>query len=239
MKRPLAAAALGSFALAGHFAPALACVPPLRNALLPRTAGQGDPGGVALTFDDGPDPVSTPRFLEELERLGWKATFFMLGAMVEASPGLAAEVLAAGHEIALHGYLHRSHLLRTWWGVRSDLATGKEALHQATGAVARWHRPPYGAMSGGTMLAAAELDLDIVLWTTWGRDWRAQADPSSVLEDLKTRLAPGATLLLHDSDCTSAAGAWRSALGALEPLAELLAEQGLEVRPLAAHRVGA
>ena len=75
--------------------------------------GSGVPGHVALTFDDGPDPASTPKFLEALDDLGWHATFFMLGDMARRSPGLAAEVAAAGHEVAVHGDRHRSQLRLT------------------------------------------------------------------------------------------------------------------------------
>ena len=65
------------------------------------------------TFDDGPDPQSTPEFLAVLDELGWRATFFMLGDMVRRSPSIAREVAAAGHEVAVHGDLHRNMLWRT------------------------------------------------------------------------------------------------------------------------------
>jgi peptidoglycan/xylan/chitin deacetylase (PgdA/CDA1 family) len=51
----------------------------LRNRYAPRLAGVGDAKHLALTFDDGPHPVSTPAFLDALDALGWRATFFMLG----------------------------------------------------------------------------------------------------------------------------------------------------------------
>ena len=81
----------------------------------PSLAGIGRPDHVALTFDDGPDPASTPLFLTELDRLGWKATFFLLGCMVRQAPSLAAELVAASHEVAVHGDRHDSHLRRVWW----------------------------------------------------------------------------------------------------------------------------
>src|SRR3954452_11572119 len=93
-------AALGaSAALVAHAAPALTNVDIVRRRLFPGLSGTGTPGHVALTFDDGPQRDSTPAFLEALDRLGWRATFFMLGSMVERAPELAAEVAAAGHEV--------------------------------------------------------------------------------------------------------------------------------------------
>ncbi len=74
-----------------------------------------------------------------------------------------------------------------------------------------------------------------MLWTAWGRDWRAAATPDSVLATLRPDLGRGATVLLHDSDCTSAPGAWRAALGALPLLADELAARRLAVGPLGPH----
>src|SRR5207253_10400071 len=157
---------------------------------------------------------------------GGRATFFMLGSMVERAPGLAAEVAAAGHEIAVHGYGHRSELWRSPRAVADDLARAVDTIAPVTGRTPTWFRPPYGSRSAAGVLAARRHRLRPVLWTTWGRDWRAEATPASVVADVALHLGPGATVLLHDSDCTSAPGAWRSALGALAPLAELFEAGG-------------
>lgn len=224
-----------SVAVAAHAAPALSNIDVLRRRLLPGLSGVGAPGHVALTFDDGPQPESTPAFLEALDRLGWRATFFMLGSMVERAPALAAEVAAAGHEIAVHGYTHRSEMFRTAPGIAADLHRAVDTVSAATGETLRWFRPPYGTLSAGGVLAARRHGLRTVLWSTWGRDWRAAATPATVVADVERHLGPGATVLLHDSDCTSAPGSWRSALGALEPLADLFAARGLQPGPLADH----
>jgi peptidoglycan/xylan/chitin deacetylase (PgdA/CDA1 family) len=190
---------------------------------------------VALTFDDGPDPASTPAFLDALDDLGWTATFFMLGSMVRRAPELAAQVVAAGHEVAVHGDQHRSHLWRSPRDVATDLQRATTAIVEATGHRPVWFRPPYGVLSAGSLVAARRLGLRTVLWTAWGRDWRAAATPATVVADVGRHLGPGGTVLLHDSDCTSAPGAWRSALGALPALAERFAALGLEPGPLSEH----
>ncbi len=237
--KPAARVLLGAGIACGlaQAGPSVASYGPLRRAFLPALSGQGNPRHVALTFDDGPDPRSTPQFLSALDRTGWRATFFMLGSMVDAAPKLAAEVAAAGHEIAVHGYCHRAHILHSPQWVRDDLARGHEAVAIATGREPYWHRPPFGAISTGTIGACRRLDLRIVLWTSWGRDWRADATPRSVVADLTRTGLGGATLLLHDSDCTSAIHAWRSTLGALKPLAELVADQQLTAGPLGEHGI--
>jgi peptidoglycan/xylan/chitin deacetylase (PgdA/CDA1 family) len=220
---------------AGHAGPALSAIGPVRRLFMPRLAGAGRPDHVALTFDDGPDRRSTPAFLEALDGLGWHATFFMLGCMVDRDPGLAGEVAAAGHEVALHGYDHVSHVRRTPGRVGDDLRRGFDVVAGATGHAPRWFRPPYGYISGGTCRAAGHLGLRTVLWTAWGRDWTATATPASVVGQVAGGLRPGGTVLLHDSDCTSAPGAWRATLGALPGLADLFAAEGLAVGPLADH----
>jgi peptidoglycan/xylan/chitin deacetylase (PgdA/CDA1 family) len=218
-----------------HAAPALTAISPLRRHLLPHLAGVGRPGHVALTFDDGPDPSSTPAFLDVLDGLGWRATFFMLGDMVRRAPGLAAEVAAAGHEVAVHGEIHRSMLWRAPWSVVDDVARGRDAVADATGVEPRFFRPPFGMLSGGALRAAARSDLDTVLWTAWGRDWRPEATPESVTEDVMRGHLDGGTVLLHDSDCTSSHGSWRSALGALPVLADEFAPRDLQVGTLGEH----
>jgi len=77
----------------------------------------------------------------------------------------------------------------------------------------------------------------VVLWTSWGRDWRAAATPESVVADVAVsgHGDGGATVLLHDSDMSSSAGSWRTTLAALPLLAERFASAGLDVGPLRDH----
>jgi peptidoglycan/xylan/chitin deacetylase (PgdA/CDA1 family) len=220
---------------ARHAAPALTARGALRRAV-PRLSGQGRPGGVALTFDDGPHPIGTPAVLAALADLGWTATFFLLGSQVRRFPEVARAVADAGHEIAVHGDDHRNHLTRSASWVRADLTRATADVTAATGCRPRWFRPPYGVLSGGSLRAAAALDLTPVLWTTWGRDWQA-IPPQQVLRHLVAGLADGGTVLLHDSDCTSAAGSWRSTAAVLPLLAAELEQRGLAARPLREHLV--
>jgi peptidoglycan/xylan/chitin deacetylase (PgdA/CDA1 family) len=189
---------------------------------------------VALTFDDGPDPAGTPAVLDELARLGWTATFFLLGSQVRRHPGVARDVVAAGHEIGVHGDVHRNHLGRTARDVREDLVRATAQVSAVTGVRPRWVRPPYGVLTTGTLRAARDLGLRPVLWTAWGRDWLG-GPAEGVLGHVTRTLADGGTVLLHDSDCTSRPGSWRSAVAVLPLLAGELTRRGLAVRPLRDH----
>jgi peptidoglycan/xylan/chitin deacetylase (PgdA/CDA1 family) len=216
--------------------PAVAALGPARR-WTPVLAGAGDPRHVALTFDDGPHPASTPQFLRLLDAYHVRATFFLLGEQVQRSPGLAAEIVAAGHEIGLHGHTHRCLLARGPAGTLRDLRRARDVISAATGVRPTWYRPPYGVLTTGALSSARRLRLRPVLWTNWGRDWTATATPQSVLRTVTQDLRGGATILLHDSDITSAVGSWRSSLGALPRLIDSVRQRGLTIGPLAEHGI--
>jgi peptidoglycan-N-acetylglucosamine deacetylase len=238
MPRPAALTAamlaLGGLAVT-HAGPGVTALGPVRQRFFPRLSGLGRADHVALTFDDGPDPAWTPAFLEVLAKWQVRATFFMLGSMAAREPGLAAEVAGAGHEVAVHGWAHRYTVLRGPRAVADDLARATDAVAGATGAQPRLYRPPYGVLSAGALAAARRLGLTPVLWTCWGREWTAGSTPRSVFTMLTRHLAGGATVLLHDSDCTSPPGSAAAALGALPLLLEECAIRGLGAGPVAEH----
>jgi peptidoglycan/xylan/chitin deacetylase (PgdA/CDA1 family) len=222
-------------AAATQVAPLLTAVPALRG-LWPTLAGKGRPGGIALTFDDGPDPSSTPEFLDVLAVAGVRATFFLLGEMIERCPDLPRRMVDGGHELAVHSWDHRNHLrLPPGRATRSQLDRTAELIDRRTGIRPKFFRPPYGALTAAGAHAARTAGLQPVLWTAWGKDWSAKATPDSVLRNVTRSLESGGTVLLHDSDCTSAPGAWRSALGALPALLDWCTERDLEVGPLNVH----
>ena len=235
MRRGLLVGATAGPALlaAVHAAPALTARGPVRR-MFPGLAGTGAPGGVALTFDDGPDPRGTPAVLAQLAELGWTATFFLLGSQVRRHPDVARAVVAAGHEIGVHGDEHANHLGRSPSWVHRDLARAAATVTRVTGVRPQWFRPPYGVLSAGTLRATARLGLTPVLWTAWGRDWE-MTTPERVVGRLMAGVRPGGTLLLHDSDCTSTAGSWATTAAALPLLASELDRRGLAVRPLRTH----
>lgn len=225
---------LGALAVA-QAGPGVTGLGPVRKLLFPRLAGQGNPDHVALTFDDGPDPDSTPLFLQTLAEWQVRATFFLLGSMVDQTPSLAAEIVAAGHEVGVHGYDHRYLPARLPAAVRADLSRATDVITAATGVRPRFFRPPYGVLSGPALRTAGELNLTPVLWGAWGREWTAGANPESVFATLAGDLAGGVTVLLHDSGCSSPPGAWQAGLGALRLLLAECKLRGLRVGPVGDH----
>jgi len=192
-------------------------VPPLCAALgIPRRVPAGD--GVLLTFDDGPHPEGTPAVLEALGRR--RAVFFMVGEQVERYPAVAAAVAAAGHEVALHGYRHRNQMRVTPGWLRDDLARGAETIAAATGHMPERYRPPYGIFTPAGLRLTRSYDR--LLWSKWGRDWRASTTPGEIARLATRSLTPGDVILLHDADWYSAPGSHRRTAAALPLILERL-----------------
>jgi peptidoglycan-N-acetylglucosamine deacetylase len=168
--------------------------------------------GVTLTFDDGPHPEGTPAVLDALGPR--KATFFMVGEQVERFPDVAASVAAAGHEIGLHGYRHRNQMRVTPHWLAGDLQRGAEAIAEATGRTPRLYRPPYGIFTP-IGLALARRRFDLLMWSKWGRDWRARTTPEEIARLATRDLGDGDVILLHDADWYSANGSHRRTAAAV------------------------
>jgi peptidoglycan-N-acetylglucosamine deacetylase len=165
-----------------------------------------DATGVAITFDDGPHPEGTPAVLGILDRAGIKATFFLVGEQVVRRPGLAAEIAARGHAIAVHCYRHRPQPTMTKTQVEQDIARAADAIEKATQTTPTWHRPPYGLYSPAGLLATRDRGLKPILWSRWGKDWRRLTTPERIAARATANLTPGDVILLHDADFYSSRG---------------------------------
>ncbi len=225
-------AALAAGALAGatlHAGPALCSwSAPLRRSLAVRDR-TGDADTVALTFDDGPHPRGTPAALAALAAHGARATFFLVGEQVARDPVLAAEIVAAGHEVGVHCNRHRNLLRLSPAQVREDLARAEAAIAGATGRTARLYRPPYGVLTTAALVHARRRGWQTLLWTRWGHDWRTRATPASIAAEATAHLSGGEVVLLHDADHYSAPGSWQRTVAALSRVIEEIERAGLTV----------
>ncbi|MBB6629749.1 polysaccharide deacetylase family protein [Nocardioides sp. KIGAM211] len=231
-------AVLGAAAGVLHLAPATTALGPVRRLGLDRLSGVGSKERVAITFDDGPDPASTPAFLDVLADLDVRATFFLLGRMLTRAPWMGLALVEAGHEIGVHGWDHRPLALRGPGATYPDLARTCREIERRCRVTPTFYRPPYGVLTWSGLAAARRLSLSPVLWTAWGADWRRSASPASIRATVGRRLQPGGTVLLHDSDCTSSPGSWRATLEALPGIVADIRGAGLTPGPLGAHGLG-
>ncbi len=172
---------------------------------------------VVLTYDDGPEPGGTDAILRSLERHGATATFFVLLTRVRRNPGLLAEVVAAGHEIALHGVDHQPLVRFGYREARSRTSAARDELEDITGVPVRWFRPPYGRQNLLTWRAVTSLGLMPVLWGATSWDWRDLPQEDRVAK-AQRGVRGGTILLAHD--------AFAGVLDGVEPTPEPVLDRG-------------
>jgi peptidoglycan/xylan/chitin deacetylase (PgdA/CDA1 family) len=162
----------------------------INGALYPSNA-------VALTFDDGPDPIVTPRLLDLLRDRDARATFFVLTDRAVHYPGLMHRIVSEGHEVGLHADSHVRLTLLSASEVRRRLGAARDQLQHVVGQPVRFFRPPFGAQSVATYLAARSCGLEVVVWGPYAEDWIENPPEAVAARGLKG-LMDGDVLLLHD-----------------------------------------
>ena len=155
---------------------------------------------VAITFDDGPDPRSTPQLLELLHHRRIPAAFFCVGRRVAEHPELVGQIFREGHLLENHSQTHSKTMnLFSVARVESELRQTQMAIQQATGVAPKYFRPPFGYSNPRIFRAAREVGLTVVGWTARGFD-TVDTDPDRIVKRIKRRLRPGAIILLHDAN---------------------------------------
>jgi peptidoglycan/xylan/chitin deacetylase (PgdA/CDA1 family) len=153
---------------------------------------------VALTFDDGPSPVWTPKILDELRNAGVKATFFMLGEHAEKYPDVARLVARQGHEIENHTYSHHVLIYYTMDELENEIKKAEQAIRGTTGVTTRYFRPPKAWLTAAEKNKIKELGYTTVLWSLNSKDWVA-FDDKYIVRYLVRHIRPGDIILFHDS----------------------------------------
>ena len=161
--------------------------------------GSGRKREAALTFDDGPDPLTTPAVLDVLAAAGVQATFFVLAPLAHAHPHLIARMRHDGHEVELHAQKHVHAWIRTPWGASSDPVRGASVLAEVMGERPRYHRPPHGAYTLATILGQWRAGLRGAHWSIEAHDWHPAYTPAMVQWRVLAQLVPGAIIVMHDA----------------------------------------
>lgn len=161
------------------------------------------PGELALTFDDGPNPVWTPRLLDVLSERGVKATFFLVGKYAQNEPSLVRRIAAEGHLIGHHSWSHPNLALTRAARVREELRSAKDALEQMAGEPVRYFRPPFGGRRPFVLREAGALGMTSVMWNAMTDDWKEPSDEviaSTLMRKIDTaeRRGCAANIVLHD-----------------------------------------
>ncbi|HVR63403.1 MAG TPA: polysaccharide deacetylase family protein [Polyangia bacterium] len=174
---------------------------------------------VALTFDDGPDDM-TPEYLSLLDRLGVRATFFLVGKSCAERRQLVLDIVSRGHEVAGHGYTHRRFTVMTQTELRDELAN-TSALLPPSRTRRPLVRPPHGSTTVQSLLRCTRAGYTTVLWSADSGDAHLK-NPDDMVEQLvPERVSPGDIVLLHEGQ--------RSTLDALPRIVTGLQAAGYEL----------
>ena len=155
---------------------------------------------IALTIDDGPDPVVTPQVLDILDQYQAKATFFCIGDKALKYPDICREIVHRGHAIENHSQRHwHTFSLLGLAGFKRELEAAQNTLSTITGQTPRFFRAPAGLRNPFLEPVLAKLGLRLVSWSVRAFDTRV-GNADKVKNKLISGLKPGAILLLHDGN---------------------------------------
>lgn len=189
---------------------------------------------VAITIDDGPHPVATPKVLDILDEYGAKATFFCIGEHVLNCPDIAQEIVRRGHRIENHS-MHHSHTFSVPFIGRltREVIAAQDAIYKTTAQLPRFFRAPAGLRNFLLDRVLQRSDLQLTSWTRRGFD-TVNTDAKTVAKRLVSELKPRDILLLHDCPAILPAVGLKSA--ASVPILEALP---LVLQNLSAHALSA
>jgi peptidoglycan/xylan/chitin deacetylase (PgdA/CDA1 family) len=187
--------------------------------------GPGTRRRIALTFDDGPDPIWTERALDVLERRDVRASFFLVGERAARAPETVRRI-AARHEVASHGWSHRSLWLCGPQRTEVEIARAHRLLSDLSGRPLHHFRPPWGMVNAAMFGALRRHGERCVLWSIQPEGLRPTPAPQQAREVLR-RAHPGAIVDLHDAD--GVRGASARLLAALPTMIDGLRDAGYEL----------
>ncbi|MFA5087400.1 MAG: polysaccharide deacetylase family protein [Candidatus Omnitrophota bacterium] len=184
---------------------------------------------IALTFDDGPSPLWTPKILDELRTLKVKATFFMIGHHVREYPQIARRVAEEGHTIGNHGYAHSVLIYYTPAEIEEEIKYTEFVIKEATGQTTQYFRPPKAWLQKEIKEKIKSMGYQVVLWSLNSKDWVA-FNYRRTVKYVERNIKNGDILLFHDSgNVLKAEGGDRSQTVLAIPLiVKSLQEKGFE-----------
>lgn len=166
----------------------------------PSTSGTATDGGlVALTFNDGPDPVLTPKILDTLKARGVKATFFIVGSNAEKYQGVLLRIAQEGHEVENHSWRHLDFLSLSPTEQRNEILRTATIVRDVTGQSTRFFRPPFGAFDANLLKRVGDLNHRLVLWSNVGGTDLGATEAGDIVEGITRAAYNGAIIMLHDT----------------------------------------
>jgi chitooligosaccharide deacetylase len=196
---------------------------------------RSDPPTVYLTYDDGPNPTTTPDLLDVLAREQVNATFFLIDAHItEATAPIVRRMFAEGHTVALHT-ASRRHMLSTPAAFARMLEAAADRIEQLAGSTpCRAFRPHAGWRSGSMYEGLQKLDYRLVGWgwMLWDWNWYRQRTADNVVQRIGPRVRAGDIIVMHDGDEKAPHADQRHTVEATARLVPMLRGRGFAFRPI-------
>lgn len=152
---------------------------------------------ICLTFDDGPDPIYTPKILHVLAEYNVTATFFVLGEAAERFPHLVEKMFKEGHSVGNHTYSHRHPWIMSSGRAKQEVTQANTVIKNITGSTPKWFRPPFGRLRTAMRMQAHTERMTTVLWSRSIIDWGMFGTTTGISRRLDN-IEAGDIVLMHD-----------------------------------------
>lgn len=178
---------------------------------------------IALTFDDGPDPLYTNKLLDILKKNNVKASFFLVAGNAQKNIDIVERMKEEGHGIGMHSLYHKSAWITFPTETKNEFKKALE-IFNSIGLNITYFRPPWGTFNAYTLRSAIDNSLKTILWTVEAYDWRKNNSGKNIEKILLERIKDNDIIVLHDSG--GAKGAPQNTLDALENVIPKLLQKG-------------
>lgn len=165
----------------------------------------GEEKRIAITFDDGPHRLYTPKLLDGLKERGIHATFFLVGENIGNNEALVKRMAEEGHLIGNHTFSHVQLTKMKKEDACREVQQTNERICAVTGSPVLYIRPPYGSWNDELQ---AEIPMTVTLWNLDSEDWKSQ-NTGKIVELVESEAKEGSIILLHDIFDTSVEAALR------------------------------
>lgn len=158
--------------------------------------GQSENKVIALTFDDGPDLINTPKILKILRENATQATFFCIGNQIESCKTIIKQAYLDGNVIGSHSWSHKDFTTLKVAGINNEVTLTENEINKVIGKRPALIRPPYGAVNETTLNSLISLNYKSILWSIDTLDWE-QREVDNIVKNVVENVRPGEIILMH------------------------------------------
>jgi len=180
---------------------------------------------IALTFDDGPDPIYTDMILDVLKEKDVKATFFLIGSKMKRYPNVTERIFNEGHCLANHTYTHINLEKTLYKEIYNSISKTETVLQGVCGESLKIFRPPWGKITLEEKDKLKKDGFKVVLWDVNSKDFRSNITVNEIINNVMAGIGNNKIVLFHDSDYLGKASRKNTVL-ALPQIIDLLQEMG-------------